>query len=138
MCGALRRPAAATAEPGTTDETGQRESCGGPSGLRRGVGERIGVGRPWTDKTGEIWGECPPGGGLRCVRVVIMSDRWVTYGFDEFFVEEFPRLVAMLTVWSGSRVVAEELAQDALLQAQQRWADVAVLDSHAGGCGVWR
>lgn len=58
-----------------------------------------------------------------------MSDRGVTCGFDEFFVEEFPRLVAMLTVWAGSRAVAEELAQDALLQAQRRWVDVASLDS---------
>jgi RNA polymerase sigma-70 factor, ECF subfamily len=69
--------------------------------------------------------------GLRCVRVVTMSDRGaVTCGYDEFFVAEFPRLVAMLTAWAGSRAVAEELsAQDELLQAQRRWVDVASLDS---------
>ena len=29
--------------------------------------------------------------------------------FDEFFLAEFPRLVSMLTAWSGDRSVAEDL-----------------------------
>jgi RNA polymerase sigma-70 factor (ECF subfamily) len=51
-----------------------------------------------------------------------------TATFDEFFLAEFPRLVSMLTAWSGDRAVAEELAQDALLQAHRNWATVADLD----------
>ncbi len=62
-----------------------------------------------------------------------MFDHATTETFDAFFVGEFPRLVAMLTAWSGSRSVAEELAQDALLQALQRWEVVAGLDSP----GAW-
>ena len=62
-----------------------------------------------------------------------MSDHATTETFDAFFVEEFPRLVAILTAWSGSRSVAEELAQDALLQTLQRWDVVARLDSP----GAW-
>ena len=60
-----------------------------------------------------------------CDEVRPRGDVW----YDEFFFEEFPRLVAMLTAWAGSRALAQELAQDALLQAQRRWVDVASLDS---------
>jgi RNA polymerase sigma factor (sigma-70 family) len=48
--------------------------------------------------------------------------------FDEFFLAEFPRLVSMLTAWNGDRAVAEDLAQDALLQAHRNWATVSALD----------
>lgn len=48
--------------------------------------------------------------------------------FDEFFLAEFPRLVSMLTAWCGDRLVAEDLAQDALLQAHRNWSTVIALD----------
>jgi RNA polymerase sigma-70 factor (ECF subfamily) len=51
-----------------------------------------------------------------------------TITFEEFFLAEFPRLVAMLTAWTGDRATAEDLAQDALVQAEQRWAHVSALD----------
>ena len=57
-----------------------------------------------------------------------MHDDLRTVTFDEFFVAEFPRLVSMLTAWCGDRAVAEDLAQDALLQAHRNWATVAMLD----------
>lgn len=53
--------------------------------------------------------------------------------FDEFFVHEFPRLVAILGASTGSRHVAEGLAQDALFHARERWNVVAELDEP----GVW-
>ncbi len=56
-----------------------------------------------------------------------------TATYDEFFLAEFPRLVSMLTAWSGDRSVAEDLAQDALLQAHRNWATVATLDQP----GTW-
>jgi RNA polymerase sigma-70 factor, ECF subfamily len=51
-----------------------------------------------------------------------------TATFDEFFLAEFPRLVSMLTAWSGDRGIAEELAQEALLQAHRNWSTVVALD----------
>jgi RNA polymerase sigma-70 factor, ECF subfamily len=53
--------------------------------------------------------------------------------FRKFFLAEFPRLVSMLTVWSGDRALAEDLAQSALLQAERNWASVAVADKP----GAW-
>jgi RNA polymerase sigma factor (sigma-70 family) len=67
------------------------------------------------------------------VKVVMMTDRSPTRPFDAFFLEEFPRLVAMLMAWTGSRASAEDLAQDALVQAQQRWDTVSLLDNP----GTW-
>lgn len=57
-----------------------------------------------------------------------MHDELRTATYDEFFLAEFPRLVSMLTAWNGDRSVAEDLAQDALLQANRNWATVASLD----------
>ena len=51
-----------------------------------------------------------------------------TATFGEFFLAEFPRLVSMLTPLSGDRAVAEDLAQDALLQAHRNWATVVALE----------
>lgn len=62
-----------------------------------------------------------------------MTDGPPTTSFDAFFVAEFPRLVSMLTAWCGDRPTAEDLAQDALLQAQRRWSTVAQLDQP----GTW-
>ncbi len=42
-------------------------------------------------------------------------------GFDAFFRTEYPRLVTLLVAVTGSRSVAEELAQEALLRAHVRW-----------------
>lgn len=42
-------------------------------------------------------------------------------GFEAFFRDEYPRLVALLVAVTGSRPVAEELAQEALLRAHVRW-----------------
>jgi RNA polymerase sigma-70 factor (ECF subfamily) len=63
------------------------------------------------------------------VKVVMMVHHDVRApAFDEFFLAEFPRLVSMLTAWCGDRSVAEDLAQDALLQAHRNWATVVTLD----------
>lgn len=62
-----------------------------------------------------------------------MTDRTRTETFDAFFVAEFPRLVSMLTAWAGDRATAEDLAQDALLQAQRSWEKIVRLDNP----GTW-
>jgi RNA polymerase sigma-70 factor, ECF subfamily len=41
--------------------------------------------------------------------------------FDEFYAQEFPRMVTLAVAVSGSRVAAEDIAQDALLQARRHW-----------------
>jgi RNA polymerase sigma-70 factor, ECF subfamily len=60
--------------------------------------------------------------------VAIMSSEPLTASYEQFFVTEFPRLVSMLTAWCGDRPTAEELAQDALLEAHRHWSTVASLD----------
>ena len=45
-------------------------------------------------------------------------------GFEAFFREEYPRLVALLVAVTGSRSIAEELAQEALLRAHVRWSRI--------------
>jgi RNA polymerase sigma factor (sigma-70 family) len=63
------------------------------------------------------------------VKVVMMAQHDVQAPtFDESFLAQFPRLVSMLTAWSGDRAVAEDLAQDALLQAHRNWATVIALE----------
>lgn len=52
--------------------------------------------------------------------------------FDAFCVAAYPRLVAALGHVVGDRAVAEELAQEALVRAHQRWGRVSQLDSPLG------
>lgn len=54
-------------------------------------------------------------------------------GFEDFFRVEYPRLVALLVAVTGSRPVAEELAQEALLRAHVRWDRIVRYDKP----GAW-
>lgn len=49
-------------------------------------------------------------------------------GFDAFFTQEYPRIVTLLTAMTGHRMVAEELAQEAMVRAHQRWERIARYD----------
>jgi RNA polymerase sigma-70 factor (ECF subfamily) len=51
-----------------------------------------------------------------------------TRRFDEVFVEEYPKLVALGASMSGDREIARELAQETMLRAHQRWDEVAGYD----------
>jgi RNA polymerase sigma factor (sigma-70 family) len=51
--------------------------------------------------------------------------------FDDFYIAHFRPLVALTFALSGSRVAAEDLAQEALLAAFRRWPEVCALDSPA-------
>lgn len=55
-----------------------------------------------------------------------------TDSFARFAEHEWPRLVGMLGLLCGSAAVAEELAQEALIRAYERWSTVAQLDSPGG------
>lgn len=45
--------------------------------------------------------------------------------FDAFFATEYPRLVTLLTAVCGHRASAEELAQEAMLRAHQKWSRIS-------------
>lgn len=49
-----------------------------------------------------------------------------------FCAAEYPRLVGALGLYVGDRAIAEELAQEALLRACQRWERVSKLESPGG------
>ena len=49
-----------------------------------------------------------------------------------FCREAWPRLVGALSLYTGDRYLAEELAQEALVRACERWTDVEVMDSPLG------
>ena len=53
--------------------------------------------------------------------------------FEPFFRERYPRLVTLGTTMTGRRDVAQEVAQEALLRAHQRWDEIAVYDNP----GAW-
>jgi RNA polymerase sigma-70 factor (sigma-E family) len=52
--------------------------------------------------------------------------------FETFARSQHGQLVASLTLYCGDRWVAEELAQDALVRARERWEKVSVMDSPGG------
>lgn len=56
----------------------------------------------------------------------------MTEGFPEFAAREWPRLVGTLDLLCGSPEVAEELAQETLVRAYERWPTVANLESPGG------
>lgn len=52
--------------------------------------------------------------------------------FDDFYRREIRRLVGLAYALSGSRLAADDIAQEAMLAAYRRWGEVGRLDSPAG------
>jgi len=52
--------------------------------------------------------------------------------FEAFFRTEYPTLVRTLYLLTGSRAEAEDLAQEALARAFERWGRVRAMDSPGG------
>jgi RNA polymerase sigma-70 factor (ECF subfamily) len=52
--------------------------------------------------------------------------------FERFFEQEQERLLRMLSVITGSRREAEDLAQEAFTKVFQRWESVSTMDEPAG------
>jgi RNA polymerase sigma-70 factor, ECF subfamily len=48
--------------------------------------------------------------------------------FEDFFRDEYPRLVPMLHALTGDRHGAEDLAQEALMKAQRDWRRISTYD----------
>lgn len=53
--------------------------------------------------------------------------------FDAFYMREFPRMVAIAAAVCGSRLAAEDIAQDAFVKAHRRWRKI----SHYDKPGAW-
>jgi len=52
--------------------------------------------------------------------------------FDEFFLEESDRLLRALCFITGSRMLAEDIAQDAFTKLYERWTIVGAMEDPAG------
>jgi len=69
------------------------------------------------------------------VRVLVVVEARAQYAeddFERFCRDAHPGLVAALAHHCGDRFLAEELAQEALIRAGDRWSKVRQLDSPAG------
>jgi RNA polymerase sigma factor (sigma-70 family) len=60
--------------------------------------------------------------------VTVPADYGAAQTFESFFAAEYGRVVGLAFVLCGRRVVAEEIAQDAFVQAYRRWSVVAGYD----------
>jgi RNA polymerase sigma-70 factor (ECF subfamily) len=69
-----------------------------------------------------------PGPRGRATRARQSGDRSYDGSFDQFYLREFPGLVALAHVLTGSRTHAEDVAQEAMLSAYQRWDAVGAMD----------
>ena len=56
----------------------------------------------------------------------------MTSTFEDFFMAEHERLFKALYMLTGNRDEADDLAQEALLRAYERWDRVGAMDSPAG------
>ena len=52
--------------------------------------------------------------------------------FDRFYAREFPKMVAIAYALSGSRMAAEDLAQEAMIAVYRRWPEVGLLERPGG------
>jgi RNA polymerase sigma-70 factor (ECF subfamily) len=52
--------------------------------------------------------------------------------FDRFYAREFPNMVNVAYALSGSRMAAEDLAQEAMVVAYRRWPEVGGLERPGG------
>jgi len=57
----------------------------------------------------------------------------VVEDFDRFYLREFPAMVALACAVSGSRLAAEDLAQEALTRAYRNWPKISGYDKP----GAW-
>lgn len=56
------------------------------------------------------------------------ADVTIPRSFDAFYRSEFSRMVTIAFALSGSRLAAEDLAQDAMIAAHRQWDRVGALD----------
>jgi RNA polymerase sigma-70 factor (ECF subfamily) len=66
------------------------------------------------------------------VKTAVLGHVAKSLEFEEFFRAEYPGLVRAFYVLTADRVEAEELAQEAMARAYERWEHVGVMKSPAG------
>lgn len=66
------------------------------------------------------------------VREVGVREGGPSVNFDDFYLSEFAALVALAAFVSGSRASAEDIAQEAMLDAHRRWERIGFYDSPRG------
>ncbi len=54
------------------------------------------------------------------------------WSFEDLFVVEYPKMVALAAAVSGSRLLAEDTAQEAMFRLSRNWAKVQALQSPGG------
>lgn len=59
---------------------------------------------------------------------VTAADVTIPRSFDAFYSSEFSRMVTIAFALSGSRLAAEDLAQDAMIAAHRQWDRVGAMD----------
>ena len=69
-------------------------------------------------------GAGPDGPGWTSHQVYVTHGEW----FDAFYAREYPALVALAHVLTGSRAHAEDVAQEAMLAAYRRWDEVGAME----------
>lgn len=67
------------------------------------------------------------------VELAAVADLAIPGSFDAFYRSEFSRLVNIAYALSGSRLAAEDLAQDAMIAAHRNWHRVGLLEKP----GAW-
>jgi len=67
------------------------------------------------------------------VQLASVADVAIPGSFDAFYRSEFPRMVNVAYALSGSRLAAEDLAQDAMIAAHRQWNRIGALDKP----GAW-
>ncbi len=76
----------------------------------------------------------PDPGELRPMSASVPAELTIHTGsFDAFFRQELRGLVALLTAVTGSTALAEELAQEAMVRAHQRWSRISAYEDP----GAW-
>jgi RNA polymerase sigma-70 factor (ECF subfamily) len=55
----------------------------------------------------------------------------VVESFDSFYLREYPQLVSLARALTGSRDIAEDLAQESLVVAYRRWEEICRLEHPA-------
>jgi RNA polymerase sigma-70 factor (ECF subfamily) len=61
----------------------------------------------------------------------VMEPIRVSSSFDEFFVDEYRRLVALATALCGSRAIGEDVVQEAMFAASRQWEKISAYDNPA-------
>ena len=78
-----------------------------------------------TDSVGGFTeGARPDGPGVASHAVHLVHADW----FDDFYAREYPALVALAHVLTGSHAHAEDVAQEAMLAAYRRWDEIGGME----------